>query len=235
MQELACAVHHSKPLVPVIMDQAAWHLLTTPRGAEEVLQDPGCGLADYLGRPLLEGQPLSEDALRELYWQLSAINFCPCRQEDVASMGVVEVVRNLQTYIGKDIPYLKVSSPNPAPLSFPLGTSYVPRENLPGELANPAYLPALSRRRSIRSWTGARGTGRPGVSPSRRCCTARKCGSGRRGPRWPTGTGRGRRPTRCRPPTWQRRSAGARSRSWRAGRWRRWWERSCWRRWYLRA
>lgn len=107
-QELAYAFQENKPVVPVIMDQVAWNLLTTPRGADEVLEDPACGLADYLGKPLLEGQPLSADSLCELYWQLSAINFCPCREEDVANMGLVEVVRNLRSYIIKDIPYLKV-------------------------------------------------------------------------------------------------------------------------------
>jgi WD40 repeat protein len=107
LQELAYAFNENKPIVPVIMDQEAWGLLTNARGAEEVLSDPSCQLMQFAGKPIIEGQCFDEDVLRALYWQLSAINFCPCRDEDIGSMGTVEVVRNLRTYIAKDIPYLK--------------------------------------------------------------------------------------------------------------------------------
>eukprot|EP00951_Prasinocladus_malaysianus_P028230 scaffold256341_cov56-Prasinocladus_malaysianus.AAC.1 len=66
VQELAFCFKYGKPIVPIILDQRAWEILTSISGAEQaytgVMHDaaghPLSTLQDQEGQPIMEGHPL---------------------------------------------------------------------------------------------------------------------------------------------------------------------------------
>mmetsp|Transcript_2967 Transcript_2967/g.7313 ORF Transcript_2967/g.7313 Transcript_2967/m.7313 type:complete len:1380 (+) Transcript_2967:669-4808(+) len=109
LKEVAYALSKDKPVVLIIMDQAAWELLTVPNGAARAWGEGAWGppLSDYAGQEFLVGEALSEGAVARLYAQLAEINLCPCRPLEEANWSMAGLLRNMCEYVTKDIAFMK--------------------------------------------------------------------------------------------------------------------------------
>eukprot|EP00873_Tetraselmis_striata_P045120 jgi/Tetstr1/465384/TSEL_010070.t1 len=106
VMEVAAAFKMQKPVVPIILDQEAWSLLTTPNGADRSW-DASEELRSYDGQEFLGGALFSKATLRTVFQRLSNINFCSCRGHDVQHWGLEHVIKRFQADVNKDLPYLK--------------------------------------------------------------------------------------------------------------------------------
>eukprot|EP00873_Tetraselmis_striata_P027865 jgi/Tetstr1/448129/TSEL_035422.t1 len=106
IMELAAAFDMQKPVVPIILDEEAWSLLTTPTGADRVW-DASEELRNYDGQEFLGGALFSKATLRAVFQRVSNINFCSCRSTDVAHWGIEYVSEHFFADVTKDLPYLK--------------------------------------------------------------------------------------------------------------------------------
>ena len=116
-QELVMAIDSSKPIVVIILDQAAWELLTVPGGAEEAIRDAGddawtdgkhaAPLCSYAGEEIIPGVPMSINVMRSLFNRLASINLCPCRELEVENDGYRSVLSRAAEYVQKDLAYFK--------------------------------------------------------------------------------------------------------------------------------
>ena len=115
LEELAYAIHHSKPLVLAILDQEAWNMLTTVGGYTKVWRTQPGGdappLSSYDGQAFgPTGKAFEAGDVKQIFTILSAINFCPCRPLDVANMGAEEVASRFVDFASKDLDYAKEHS-----------------------------------------------------------------------------------------------------------------------------
>ena len=111
------AIDSSKPIVVIILDQAAWELLTVPGGAEEAIRDAGddawtdgkhaAPLCSYAGEEIIPGVPMSINVTRSLFNRLASINLCPCRELEVENDGYRSVLSRAAEYVQKDLAYFK--------------------------------------------------------------------------------------------------------------------------------
>ena len=111
------AIDSSKPIVVIILDQAAWELLTVPGGAEEAIRDAGddawtdgkhaAPLCSYAGEEIIPGVPMSINVMRSLFNRLASINLCPCRELEVENDGYRSVLSRAAEYVQKDLAYFK--------------------------------------------------------------------------------------------------------------------------------
>ena len=111
------AIDSSKPIVVIILDQAAWELLTVPGGAEEAIRDAGddawtdgkhaAPLCSYAGEEIIPGVPMSINVMRSLFNRLASINLCPCRELEVKNDGYRSVLSRAAEYVQKDLAYFK--------------------------------------------------------------------------------------------------------------------------------
>lgn len=119
-------------MVPIILTQQAWELLTTPGGADRVwsmaLQDvTGNDLSPLCsseGTCLTSSQTFDFEVLQSLFHKLSSINFCPCRELDFSARSAEVVLSTAAAFVRENIAYFKVpfawtlASLAPARLSF---------------------------------------------------------------------------------------------------------------------
>ena len=111
------AIDSSKPIVVIILDQAAWELLTVPGGAEQAIRDAGddawtdgkhaAPLCSYAGEEIIPGVPMSINVTRSLFNRLASINLCPCRELEVENDGYRSVLSRAAEYVQKDLAYFK--------------------------------------------------------------------------------------------------------------------------------
>ena len=111
------AIDSSKPIVVIVLDQAAWELLTVPGGAEEAIRDAGddawtdgkhaAPLCSYAGEEIIPGVPMSINVMRSLFNRLASINLCPCRELEVENDGYRSVLSRAAEYVQKDLAYFK--------------------------------------------------------------------------------------------------------------------------------
>ena len=93
-----------------MMDQEAWDTATAVDGyvkAWETEPKSGIPLSSYEGQELIPGKPFSQEVLRSLFAVISSINFCACRELDVANLGATAVAQNVLKFIEKDLDYAK--------------------------------------------------------------------------------------------------------------------------------
>ena len=103
-------------MVPIILTQQAWDLLTQPGGHRAAwvmtLSDAAGNelspLSSSAGARLTASILLCEDAVDALFQKLSSINFCPCRALDFSTRGAAEVLSTAVQYICQNMAYLKV-------------------------------------------------------------------------------------------------------------------------------
>ena len=109
LQELAFAIHYSKPLVVLVLDQQAWEMLTIPGGAASAWENDCWGpcLMSYEGEEISPGMTFDAATVHRLYSQVSSINLCPCRELDEANWGLAGVLDNALKYVTKDLEYHK--------------------------------------------------------------------------------------------------------------------------------
>eukprot|EP00192_Tetraselmis_astigmatica_P000735 CAMPEP_0117653646 /NCGR_PEP_ID=MMETSP0804-20121206/3308_1 /TAXON_ID=1074897 /ORGANISM="Tetraselmis astigmatica, Strain CCMP880" /LENGTH=1168 /DNA_ID=CAMNT_0005459847 /DNA_START=42 /DNA_END=3548 /DNA_ORIENTATION=- len=106
IQELYFAMWESKPIVPIILDNRAWNILTSPRASED-LWNTDQEFQDHEGVPLVDDIVFDQHALREVLGCVSNINMCPCRPTDFDVMGDDTCLNNMLAYVARDLPYLK--------------------------------------------------------------------------------------------------------------------------------
>ena len=108
---MAFALHEQKPIVLSIMDQGAWDILTSVKGAQKAWNaqpSTGLPLSGFEGKPLWpSGAPFSLKMLEEIFTAMGNINFCPCRGLDIALQGRDQVHERLFRFLEKNIEYAK--------------------------------------------------------------------------------------------------------------------------------
>ena len=132
LQELAYAIMYEKPICVLILDAAAWDMLTTPGGAavawgqppvdddaqassssassqEQTPSPPRPALCTEgaRGRELIPGTPLTLESIEQLFFILEAINFCPCRPLEETNLGWDGLLNNSVKYVKKELEYMK--------------------------------------------------------------------------------------------------------------------------------
>lgn len=106
IMEVAAAFEMHKPVVPIILDQNAWALLTTPHGAEVAWQR-SAELRSYDGQEFLGGPLFSLTVLKSVFKRVANINFCSARPVDISHWGIDYVIERFNQDVTKDLPYLK--------------------------------------------------------------------------------------------------------------------------------
>ena len=116
---MALAFSYHKPVVPIVLDQEAWDLLTTPDGAARAKSfADSCGQAytvDTYGTPLVQfedeeivpGNPMSLELVRKLFSRLGAINLCPCHDQQIQEKGLDAVLEMCSDYVRQELQYTK--------------------------------------------------------------------------------------------------------------------------------
>jgi len=110
LQEVQFAIDYRKPIVPVILDQGAWDILTSVQGARTAWsRSPKAGesLFSFDGKFMTGTTNFSYDVLERLLTQLASINFCPARPLEFRNLGEAGVMSLLREYAEKDLSYLK--------------------------------------------------------------------------------------------------------------------------------
>uniref|UniRef100_A0A061QNP5 Wd40 repeat-containing protein n=1 Tax=Tetraselmis sp. GSL018 TaxID=582737 RepID=A0A061QNP5_9CHLO len=103
--ELALAFLANKPVVPIILDEEAWRILTSPNSVDELWTSPE--LQGFEGNRFSDDIIFSRDLVQDLIRKLSNINLCAFRPSDVATWGEGIMLTKFRKDVEKDMPYLK--------------------------------------------------------------------------------------------------------------------------------
>ena len=110
VQELAYAIHHSKPIAVLVLDKEAWDLLTAPHGALATWESSTWGppLSAYEGQEIDPSEaPFDLACASRLFAHLSSINLCPCRPLEEQNLGMSGILDTAEKHISKDLGYFK--------------------------------------------------------------------------------------------------------------------------------